>query len=76
MDTLNATASKTLDAVYEQTEALQAGFEEIAARMLEQQKVLQEIANVLRSPYEKKALELLKHAERALNNGMKTSGRD
>jgi hypothetical protein len=76
MDTLNATASKTLDAVYEQTEMLQAGFEEIAARMLEQQKVLQEIADILRRPYKMKALELLNEADRALKNGMKASGRD
>ena len=38
MDTLNATASQTLDAVYAQTDVLQEGFEEIAARMIEQQR--------------------------------------
>ena len=76
MDALNTTASKTLDAVYEQTEVLQAGFEEIAAQMLEQQKVLQEIANTLRRPYKIKALELLNEADRALKTGMKASGRD
>jgi hypothetical protein len=59
MDTLNATAKKTLDALYAQTEVLQEGFEEIATRMMEQQRVLQEIANILGRPYETKALELL-----------------
>ncbi|MGH8579575.1 MAG: tetratricopeptide repeat protein [Gammaproteobacteria bacterium] len=76
MDTLNATARETLDTLYAQTELLQEGFEDIARRMMEQQRVLQEIANILRRPYETKALELLKEADDALKNGMKASGRD
>jgi tetratricopeptide (TPR) repeat protein len=55
---------------------LQEGFEDIATRMMEQQRVLQEITNILRRPYETKALELLKEADRALKNGMQTSDRD
>jgi hypothetical protein len=57
MDALNATARETLDALYAQTEVLQEGFEDIAARMMEQQRVLQEIENILRRPYKTKALE-------------------
>lgn len=76
MDTLNATASETLDALYAQTEVLQEGFEDIAMRMMEQQRVLEGIADILRRPYKTKALELLNEADRALKTGMKTSGRD
>ena len=76
IDDLNATATETLDAVHMQTGVLRSGFEEIATRILEQQRVLNDIADVLRRPYETKALELLKEADRALKNGMKSSGRD
>lgn len=76
MDTLNATATQTLHAVYAQTEVLQEGFEEIAARLLEQQRVLQQISDILRRPYKAKALELLNEADRALKTGAKASGRD
>ena len=76
IDILNATAEEMLDAVYAQTEVLQEGFEDIATRMVEQQRVLQEIENILCRPYKTKALELFKEADRALKNGMKASGRD
>jgi tetratricopeptide (TPR) repeat protein len=76
MGALNATATATLDAIYTQTEVLQEGFEGIAARIMEHQEMLQEIANILRRPYGTKALELLQEADRALKNGMKTSSRD
>src|SRR5918999_609198 len=75
IDILNATAKEMLDAVYAQTEVLQEGFEDIAARMMEQQRMLQEIENILCRPYKTKALELFKEADRALKNGMKASGR-
>lgn len=76
IDTLNATTKEILDAMYAQSEVLQAGFEDIALRMMEQQRVLEGIADILRRPYETKALELLKEADHALKNGMKSSGRD
>ena len=55
---------------------LDEGFADIAAKMLAQQKILREISEVLQRPYETQALELLQHAERALTQGMKSSGRD
>lgn len=56
MDALNASAKETIDLLYGQTEVLQKGFEEIATQMMEQQRVLREIANSVRAPYETKAL--------------------
>jgi tetratricopeptide (TPR) repeat protein len=76
MDALHETAKETLEALNTQAQVLREGFEDIATRMLEQQLVLQEIADILRRPYETKALELLKEADHALKNGMKASGRD
>lgn len=49
----------------------------ISQQILQQQRVLEEIAEVLRHPYETKALELRREAEKWLNNGMKKApGRD
>jgi hypothetical protein len=76
MDQLNATAAETLDAMYEQTDVLREGFEAIARQMLKQQRVLEGIADILRRPYETKALELLREADGALKMGMKSTGRD
>lgn len=76
IDSLNFAADVTIDLLYEQTEVLQKGFEIIAERMLSQQKTLREIADIIRSPYETKALELLQEAENALRNGMQSTGRD
>lgn len=76
MDALNETATQTLDALYEQSEVLQAGFAQIADLMMKQQKTLEEIAVTLSRPYETQALELLSEADRALKTGMKTAGRD
>ena len=76
LDALNATATETLDALYAQTEVLQAGFEEMAQLMMQQQEVLKHIADVLSSPYETQALELLREADRALKTGMKSTGLD
>lgn len=76
IDALNTTATATLDAIYIQTEVLQKGFEDIATRMIEQQQVLEGIADILRRPYKTKALELLNEADRALRTGMKASDRD
>ncbi|MGH8547046.1 MAG: tetratricopeptide repeat protein [Methylococcales bacterium] len=76
MNTFNVTARETLDALYAQTDVLQEGFENIARQVMEQQRVLREIANILRRPYETKVLELLNEADEALENGMKASGRD
>ena len=73
---LNATAEDLLDAVNVQTQVLQQGFATVAQLMMEQQRTLMEITRVLRNPYETKAQELLKEAERALKNGMHASGRD
>ena len=73
---LNRTADDTLDAVYEQTEVLQAGFQQIAEGILKQQATLNEIADVLRSPYETKVLELLQEADKALKQAMQTTGRE
>jgi len=75
-DELNLTASETLDAVYAQTEVLQIGFQRFAEAMLRQQQTLEQIADVLRRPYETKVLELLQEADRALKQGMKSTGRD
>lgn len=73
---LNATAEVLLDATNFQTEVLLQGFATLARQMMEQQRTLLEITRVLRNPYETKAQELLKEAERALKNGMHASGRD
>ncbi len=76
LNALNATAEDTLDAIYAQTEVLQAGFGEMAQLMMQQQEVLKRIAYVLSHPYETRALELLHEADSALKTGMKSSGRD
>ena len=76
IEALNTTATVTLDAIYTQTEVLQKGFEDVATRMIEQQHVLEGIADILRRPYKMKALELLNEADRALRTGMKASDRD
>lgn len=59
-----------------QTQVLQEGFEDIAERMMEQQRVLEQIADILCRPYETKAQELFEEGDYALQNGMKASGRD
>jgi len=59
-----------------QTEVLQQGFEEMALILLQQQQTLEQIADVLRHPYETKVLELLQEAKRALKTGAKSTGRD
>jgi tetratricopeptide (TPR) repeat protein len=56
--------------------AVQVGFQAIAERLFQQQQVLEQIADILRRPYETKALELLQRAVSALRDGMNTSGRD
>lgn len=76
LDQLNATAQDLLDATTFQTEVLQQGFEMVALRMIEQHRTLLDITRILRNPYETKAQELLKEAERALKNGMQAAGRD
>jgi tetratricopeptide (TPR) repeat protein len=73
---LNATAEDLLDATKFQTQVLEQGFATVARLMMEQHRTLLEITRVLRNPYETKAQELLKEAERALQNGMRASGRD
>jgi tetratricopeptide (TPR) repeat protein len=59
-----------------QTQVLQQGFVEVARILLQHQQTLEQIADVLRRPYETKVLELLQEADRALKTGMKSTGRD
>jgi tetratricopeptide (TPR) repeat protein len=65
-----------LGAIYAQTRVLQEGFEQVAQMMMQQQKVLKQIADVLCHPYETKVLELLREADHALKQGMTSTGRD
>ena len=76
MNELNATAYEALDAIYAQTEILREGFQQVAQMMLQQKKVLDHIADVLRRPYETKVLELLQEADSALKQGMQSTARD
>lgn len=76
LDNLAASAEKTIDLLFQQTGILRRGFNEIALQMLEQKSLMQAIANTLCSPYETQALELVKEAENALAQGMKSSGRN
>lgn len=76
LDTFNETAYETLGAVYSQSMILQEGFQKIAQQMLQQQKELKHIADVLCRPIETKVLELLQEADHALKQGMQSTGRD
>ena len=75
VDDLNATASETLDAVYAQTDIIREGLSELADLLLQQGAAIRNVADILRKPYETQALELIKEAERALKQGMKSTGR-
>ena len=55
MDTLNATARETLDALYAQTEVLHEGFEDIATRMIGQQRVLKGLPTFCAVPIKRKS---------------------
>ena len=76
MEDLNETAAETLHAVRHQTEVLQVGFDAVGRAMVQQHKTLEKISSVLSHPYETKVLELLQEADRALKQGMRSSGRD
>lgn len=76
LDELNATAYETLDAIYAQTEVLHDGFQLIAERLLQEREVLEQIADILRHPYETEVSDLLEEADRALKQGMQSTGRD
>jgi tetratricopeptide (TPR) repeat protein len=73
---LHATALSSLAAIMDQTQVLGMGLAHLANNMLKQQQMLEQISDILRRPYETKALELCQEAERALKQGMKTTGRD
>jgi len=55
---------------------LRNGFATVAELMIQQRQKLDEIAHVLRQPFGTQAIELLAEAERALDSGMKRTGRD
>lgn len=76
MDTLNRTATDTLDAVYSLEATVNDCFERVSQQMLQQQKTLDDIAELLRRPYEAKAKELRVEADKWLTQGMKNTGRD
>lgn len=76
METLNRTAAGTLDAVYGLESTVNDCFERVSQQMLQQQKTLDDIAELLRRPYEAKAKELRVEADKWLTQGMKNTGRD
>ena len=76
IDTLNRTATDTLDAVYGLEFTFNDCFERMSQQMLQQQKTLDDIAELLRRPYEAKAKELRIEADKWLTQGMKNTGQD
>jgi X-X-X-Leu-X-X-Gly heptad repeat protein len=76
VDALNQTASDTLDAMYSLESTISNCFERVSEQMLRQQETLEEIAQLLRVPYEVKAKELRAEADKWLTQGMKNTGRD
>ena len=80
IDRLNDTVGKDFagmnDALSEGFGAVVEGLEVISQQMMKQQRILKDIAEVLRRPYEVKALELRKEAEKWLTGGMTTTGHD
>ena len=69
IDRLNDTVTEGFDAVTD-------GLERISKQMMQQQRILNDIAEILRRPYEAKVLELRREAHKWLTSGMKTTGRD
>jgi tetratricopeptide (TPR) repeat protein len=76
LDQLNTTAEKTLNAIHSLSQTLDEKLNHISQQMFQQQKTLSDIAEILRRPYEAKALELRREADKWLVNGMKATGRD
>lgn len=56
--------------------AVEETLERISQQLMEQQRTLETIAELLRRPYEAKALELRREADKWLTSGMRNTGRD
>lgn len=76
ISSLNATEREVLHALNVQTDLMQTGFEDLAARMMEQQQELKNIGHLLSTPYETKVRELLNEAENALMAAIQSTDRD
>jgi tetratricopeptide (TPR) repeat protein len=76
MDDLNVTAEATLSSINDMSAMLGESLKLISHQIMQQQQVLEAIAEMLRRPYETRALELRREADRWLTNGMRHTGRD
>lgn len=56
--------------------AMQSALETVSRQLIQQQQTLESIAETLSRPYESKALELRKEADKWLKRGMESEGRD
>jgi tetratricopeptide (TPR) repeat protein len=76
LDNLNATASDTLDAVADLSSLLGRSLRHISQQIVAQQETLDEIATLLRRPYQTRARELRDEGEKWLLSGMGRKGRE
>jgi len=68
--------SAVREAIEHLDDAKERGLTRIAARLIKQQEILLEIAEVLRKPYETQALEIRNQADKWLKSGMRHTGRE
>jgi tetratricopeptide (TPR) repeat protein len=74
VERLNDTAMATLGAIGDLSVAIQREIEGLATLALQQRKVLDEISDTLRHPYETQAAELRERAQVWIKNGMRRTG--
>ena len=69
-------ANRNLRAIREGVHAIESRLEVISDQLFEQQQTLESIADILQRPYEIKALELRREADKWLTSGMNNTGRE
>ena len=69
-------ANRNLRAIREGVYAIEKNLEVISEQLFEQQQTLESIADILQRPYEVKALELRREADKWLTSGMNNTGRE
>ena len=76
MDSLVRGLDNFTDRVEEGFGAIEEVLERLSQQLMQQQRTLETIAELLHRPYEARALELRKEADKWLTSGMKNTGRD
>ena len=69
-------ANRNLRAIKKAIRAIERSLQSVSDQLFEQQQTLESIADILQRPYEVKALELRREADKWLTSGMNNTGRE